>query len=83
MDVGAAIIGTDQVLRPMTTTPSTLPGYTVVNAFANYQFSPAAQLSVGVNNLFDELGYTEVEGDGHAARAVNGRTARITLKYQF
>ena len=27
--------------------------------------------------------YTEIEGDGHAARAFNGRSLRATLKYNF
>jgi hypothetical protein len=36
-----------------------------------------------VNNLFNTLGYTEIEGDGHAARAVNGRSALVQLKYNF
>lgn len=81
-DVGAAIVGTtaswgddDNTIR--------MPGFTVVNAFANYQLSDRAQLSLGVNNLFNTLGYTEVEGDGHAARAVNGRSVKATLKYLF
>ena len=81
-DVGAAVIGTTKAYGDDDNT-ITMPGYTVVNAFANYQLSSKAQLSLGVNNLFNTLGYTEVEGDGHAARAVNGRSVKATLKYAF
>jgi hypothetical protein len=41
------------------------------------------QLSFSANNLLNTIGYTEVEGDGHAARSINGRTVRGTLKYSF
>ena len=61
----------------------TMGGFTTVNAFANYQINPKTQLSLRVNNLFNKLGYTEIEGDGHAARAVNGRSAMVQLKYNF
>ena len=46
--------------------------------------------SLGVNNLFNTLGYTEAEGQGnltnnplYIARAINGRSARVSLKYSF
>ena len=82
VDVGAALIGSgksfgdDQNLI-------TMPAYTVVNAFVNYQLSERSQLSLSANNLFNALAYTEIEGDGHAARALNGRTVRATFKYSF
>ena len=40
-------------------------------------------MSVQANNLFNALAYTEIEGDGHAARALNGRSLRATLKFDF
>jgi outer membrane receptor protein involved in Fe transport len=61
----------------------TMPAYTVVNAFVNYQVNERTQVSLNINNLGNTLGYTEIEGDGHAARAINGRTAKIALKYSF
>jgi outer membrane receptor protein involved in Fe transport len=82
VDVGAAVVGTTASWGD-DDNPIRLPAFTVVNAFANYQLSERAQLSLGVNNLFNTLGYTEVEGDGHAARAVNGRSVKATLKYLF
>jgi outer membrane receptor protein involved in Fe transport len=59
-----------------------LPAYTVVNAFANYQFTQSLQLSLGANNLFNKIGYTE-SNDNRAARSINGRTVKVGLKYTF
>jgi outer membrane receptor protein involved in Fe transport len=61
----------------------TLPAYTQVNGFVTYHLSDRAQLGLTVNNLTNAIGYTEIEGDGHAARAINGRTALASLKYSF
>jgi outer membrane receptor protein involved in Fe transport len=61
----------------------TLPAYTLVNAFVNYRMSERATLGLSVNNLFNALGYTEIEGDGHAARSINGRTGVASVKYSF
>ena len=61
----------------------TLPAYTVVNAFANYQFTQSLQLSLGANNLFNKIGYTETNDGRGAARSINGRTVKIGLKYTF
>jgi len=60
-----------------------MPGYTVAHAFVNYDITPSLVLSLTANNLFDRLAYTEVEGDGHAARALTGRAVKATLKYSF
>jgi outer membrane receptor protein involved in Fe transport len=54
-----------------------------VNAFANYRVTEKATLSLSVNNLFNKIGYTEVEGDGHAARSISGRAAKVSLSYAF
>ncbi|QJE00330.1 TonB-dependent receptor [Massilia forsythiae] len=60
-----------------------LPGYAVVHAFLNYQLTPKIGLSVSANNLFNKIGYTEIESDGHAARAVTGRAVKAGVKYAF
>jgi len=60
-----------------------LPGYTVVHAYLNYQLTPKVQLSVSANNLFDRIGYTEIESDGHAARSITGRAVKASVKYAF
>ena len=60
-----------------------LPAYAVFNAFVNYQLSAKATLALTANNLFDKLAYTEAESDGHAARAITGRSAKLNLTYAF
>lgn len=79
---GVSVIGTTKSWGDDGNT-LTLPGFNVVNAFVNYQVTPQVQASLSLNNLLNSIGYTEVEGDGHAARSVNGRTIRATLKYSF
>jgi outer membrane receptor protein involved in Fe transport len=60
-----------------------LPGYNVVNAFGTCRISDKASVSLGVNNLFDKLGFTESNDGRGAARAINGRSSNISLKYSF
>lgn len=79
---GVSVIGTSKAWGDDGNT-LTLPGYNVVNAFINYQASARVLLSLSANNLLNSIGYTEVEGDGHAARSINGRTLRATVKYSF
>ncbi len=82
LNVGASIIGTGNSYGDDGNT-ITMKGYAVINAFANYEVMKNFTLGIGVNNLANTLGYTEVEGDGHAARAINGRTVKATLRYTF
>lgn len=89
LEVGGALIGTTKSYA-QNDNQVVLPGFAVVNLFANYELSDHATLSVGINNLFDRLGYTEAEGQNnlgdnplYIARAVNGRSAKIALKYSF
>jgi outer membrane receptor protein involved in Fe transport len=82
LELGAALVGSGKSYGDDDNTIR-MKGYTIVNAFVNYQLSPQALLSVSANNLFNTLAYTEIEGDGHAARAFNGRSVRATLKYSF
>ena len=83
--IGASVVGTtrskdDSPAGPISVT---LPAFAVVNAFASYDLLAQAQVFVGVNNLFDKLGYTESNDGRGAARAVNGRTVKAGLKYSF
>jgi outer membrane receptor protein involved in Fe transport len=82
VDVGATIIGTTKSFGDDQNT-ITMPGFFVVNPYVSYQLSSNATITLAANNVFNKLGYTEIEGDGHAARAVNGRTIKAALKYQF
>lgn len=82
--VGAAIVGSSSA-KDAQGTPfeATLPAYTVVNAFANYAISKDLIASLGVYNLTNTLGYTEINDGRMAARSINGRSAKVGLKYQF
>jgi outer membrane receptor protein involved in Fe transport len=82
LELGSTVIYTGKSFGDDANTIN-MPAYTVVNAFAAYQVSDRMQASLSINNLTNALGYTEIEGDGHAARAINGRTAKLSLKYQF
>lgn len=79
---GSSIIGTTRSAADDNGT-ITLPAFAVVNLFLNYRFTQGVTAAIGINNLFDSLGYTEAEGDGHAARSIDGRSVRGTLGYSF
>ncbi|GER05779.1 TonB-dependent receptor [Iodidimonas muriae] len=88
--IGANIIGTTSSFAQFNNELK-LPGYTQVNLFANYEILSGLVLSADVNNLFDTLGVTEAEEGSILpnsdavirARAINGRTASVTLRYSF
>ena len=82
--MGLAIIGTTASKDAQTTAlEATLPGYTFANAFVKYDYDKSTAISLAVNNLTNVLGYTESNSDRAAARAINGRTVRATLRYNF
>lgn len=82
IDFGAAFIGSAGAWGDDSNTIK-MPGYTIVNAFINYHLDEHTVVSLSANNLTDKLAYTEVEGDGHAARALNGRSVVGAVKYFF
>ena len=83
--VGASIVGTTSSKDDGPTGPLsiTLPAYMTVNAFASYALTSQVSVSMAVNNLLDKIGYTESNDGRGAARSINGRTAKATLKYNF
>ena len=85
--LGASIVGTtasnDDGPGPNGSLSITLPAFATVNAFASYQFTDAIALQLTANNLFDKIGYTESNDGRGAARSINGRTVKATLKYTF
>ncbi len=88
-EVGAALVGTTKSFA-QNDNQVVLPAYFIVNPYASYNLSDRLSLSIGVNNLLNKLAYTEAEGQGnlganslYVARAVNGRSAKATLKYSF
>ncbi len=81
---GLSLIGTTASKDAQTTsTEVELPAYHYVNAFVNHDLSKSTVVSLGINNLTNSIGYTEGNGDRSAARSINGRTARLTLRYNF
>lgn len=66
-----------------------LPGYTTVNAFAQFRPTDSVQLSLAANNVFDVLGLAEVTQASLpasgivTARTINGRNITATLRFAF
>jgi outer membrane receptor protein involved in Fe transport len=88
-EVGGAIIGTTKSYA-QDDNQVVLPAYAIVNTYANFEFAPGATVQLGVNNLLNTLAYTEAEGQGnlsnnplYVARAMNGRSVKVSLKYAF
>lgn len=89
VEIGGALIGTTRSYA-QNDNQVVLPGYAVVNLFTNIELGERATLSLGVNNAFNQLGYTEAEGQNnlgdnplYVARAINGRSAKVSLRYTF
>jgi outer membrane receptor protein involved in Fe transport len=85
LSLGANIVGNTDSKDNSPAGPNTvtLPGFTIVNAFVSYRVLKDATISLNVNNLFDQIGYTESNDGRGAARSVNGRTTKVSLKYTF
>jgi len=80
--VGASVVGTGKSWGDDAHT-IIMPSYAIVNAFVNYRVTEKATVALSANNLFNKIGYTEIEGDGHAARSVTGRAVKATVSYAF
>jgi outer membrane receptor protein involved in Fe transport len=83
---GASIAGTTKSKDAQKTSrEATLPAFVTVNPYVTYSFNDQIQLSLNINNLFDKIGYTEMNDDGGrmAARSINGRTVKAGFKYSF
>jgi outer membrane receptor protein involved in Fe transport len=80
--VGVNVVGTTSSLDAQSSpgVGVNLPAYHIVNFYANYSVDQKTTLSLGVYNLTNQLAYTEAD-NGYAARSLNGRTARLTLRY--
>lgn len=85
---GLNFIGTDEVYVGDSNN-ATFDGYIITNLFANYSFDEQTTISLNVNNLLDEEGFTEgenadaVAGDLVQIRPINGRSASISIRYEF
>ena len=79
--LGGSLIGTDKSFGDNQNT-IIMPSYYTVNVFGNYQISSRATVALSANNLFNKIGWTEYD-NGQGARSINGRTAKLGLKYSF
>ncbi len=66
-----------------------MPGFTVVNAFLQVRPVDRVQLSLNANNLFDTVGFFEINQSEVPAngigwgRAIHGRTVAASLRFDF
>ncbi|MCZ6503435.1 MAG: TonB-dependent receptor [Gammaproteobacteria bacterium] len=87
-DVGVSIFGTDDVYV-QDNNDLKFDSFITTSLFLNYSFNDNISLSLNVNNIFDEEGFTEGEegsaapGDYVRIRPINGRTGSVTLRYNF
>lgn len=86
-NVGVQLVGMGSAKDSDTSTSATvpyvtLPAYTLVNGHATVNFDEHTSFTLGFYNLFNRIGWTEVDS-ADAARSVNGRTLRGTLRYSF
>ena len=87
-NAGLNIFGTDEAYV-QNSNDLKFDSYVVVSLFANLDLQENLVLSLNVNNLFDEEGFTEGEegsaavGDYVRIRPINGQTTSLTLKYSF
>ncbi|MCA1935813.1 MAG: TonB-dependent receptor, partial [Asticcacaulis sp.] len=90
LEFGANFVGTTDAYA-QDDNQLVMPGYVQTNLFADYSLTDDLTVSLNVNNAFDVLGITEVEEGAITdnatnyvrARAINGRTSTISLKYRF
>lgn len=84
LNIGASIIGTTSSKdAQLSAYEATMAGYTYVNAFVKYDLTSNWSVNFSVNNLFNKIGYTEVNSDRAAARSINGRSAKLQAVYKF
>ncbi len=69
-----------------------MPGYAYFNLIGRAGLTKGLSLVLSVNNLFDTVGITEVEGNGDGAfgndrlvraRSISGRSSTVSLQYKF
>ncbi len=88
--VGANLIGTTDAYA-QDNNQLVMPGYAQVNLFGDYRFADNWVVGLNVNNPFDEFGITEAEEGSIVAgteniiraRSIPGRTASVSLRYEF
>ena len=88
--VGASIIGTSSAFT-QDENKLVMPGYAIVNLYANFAITKSLFFGLSGNNIFNALGLTESE-DGHIvenqvnyvrARPIFGRSINASVRYVF
>lgn len=92
MSIGFTAIGTTKAYF-QDTNDLVMPGYTYVNGFFGYELTKGLTLTLGVNNLFNDTGFSEAEEGSIAstanglnvirARTIPGRSTSVSLRYAF
>lgn len=59
------------------------PDYTVLDLFGSYAFNDRLTLNANVQNVADETYYTAIYRGGAIAYLGDGRSAKLSLEYQF
>ncbi len=86
--IGANIVGTTSSYA-QDNNQLKLPGFTQVNAFAQFRPMPKLLVSLNANNLFNVRGFTEAEEGAIPAngivraRSINGRTISTSVRIDF
>ncbi|MDG1713895.1 TonB-dependent receptor [Lacinutrix sp.] len=90
--LGLAILGTSKSFA-FDSNDLIQPGFAYVNLLGSVGLTEGLSLSLNINNLFDTVGITEVNGiDGAAingsdryvrARSITGRSSSLALRYKF
>jgi outer membrane receptor protein involved in Fe transport len=89
-EIGVSLIGTTDVYS-QNDNNIVLPAYIYMNAYASYEITKGLSLSLNVNNLLDNLGFTEMEDQPFTDNAVNymrarpitGRSTKFSVIYNF
>ena len=84
VNAGMSFIGTSSSMDAQTSAQEAqLPAYMYSNLFVNMDVAKSWNVGIAVNNVFNKVGYTEVNSDRTAARSINGRTFKLAAKYSF
>jgi len=68
-----------------------LPGYAYLNAYASHTITKGLSIRANVNNVFNTIGFTEMEDDAFVenstnymrARPITGRASSVSITYTF
>lgn len=89
--IGLSVLGTSKSYA-QDDNDLVMPGYAYFNLNAKVGLTEGLSLGFNVNNMFDTVGITEVEGNGDGAfgsdrlvraRSISGRSSTVSLQYKF